>query len=152
MVDALMRGKRKAPEQIGGPLLSIIDRFDPQGHFDIVRLVKVWPQVAGEAIARRTEIASLKFHVAVIKISSPMWIQELSLMKPQILERLRAALGNDSVRDIRFVKGALSRREPPRLRPVPRHVRRAVEVPELKDSELKRAFESLIEAWGRSPR
>lgn len=147
-----MAGKRRAPEQIGGALLSIIDRLDPEGHFDIVRLVKLWPQVAGEAIARRTEVAALKFHVAVIRVSGAMWIQELSLMKPQILERLRAALANDSVRDIRFVKGALSRRELPRLRSVPRHTRRAVEVPELKDPELKRAFESLIEAWGRAPR
>ena len=148
-----MPGKfRKSPERIGGALLSIIDKLDPEGHFDILKLVKLWPEVVGEAIARRTEVVGLKFHVAVIKVSSPMWIQELSLMKPQILDRLSAAMHNDSVRDIRFVKGALSRRERTRLRPVPRHTRHAIQVPELKDPELKRAFESLIEAWGRAPR
>jgi predicted nucleic acid-binding Zn ribbon protein len=144
--------RRKSPEQIGGTLLSIVDRLDAEGRFDLFRLVKAWPQVAGDAIARRTEVADLKFHVAVIKVSSPMWIQELSLMKLQILERLRAALGNDSVRDLRFVKGALSRRQRPRLRPVPRHTRHAIQLPEIKDPELKRAFESLVEAWGRAPR
>lgn len=143
---------QKLPERIGGPLLSLIDKLDPRGHFDIVRLAKVWPEVVGEAIARRTAIAGLKFHVAVIKVSNAMWIQELGLMKPEILTRLRAALRNDSVRDIRFVRGALGRRQKPRLRSVPRHTRRAIELPELKDPELKRAFESLIEAWGRAPR
>jgi hypothetical protein len=35
---------------------------------------------------------------------------------------------------------------------VPRGTRQATALPKLKDPELKRAFESLIEAWGRSPR
>jgi hypothetical protein len=73
-------------------------------------------------------------------------------MKPQILSRLNDALGNDTVRDIRFVQGRLSRRERPRLRTVPRPTRHAIELPELKDPELRRAFESLIEAWGRASR
>jgi len=144
--------QRRTPERIRGTLLSILDKLDAEGHFDILRLVKTWPEVAGEAIARRTEVAGLKFHVAVIKVSSAMWIQELSLMKLQILDRLKAALGDDSVRDLRFVKGSLSRRERPRLRSVPRATRRAIQLPEIKDPELKRAFQSLIEAWGRSPR
>jgi hypothetical protein len=81
-----------------------------------------------------------------------MWIQELNLMKPQILGRLRTAMGNDAVRDLRFVSGRLNRRERPKLRSVPRATRRSIELPELKDPELRRAFESLIEAWGRAAR
>ena len=130
----------------------IIDRLNREGHFGIVRLIKVWPEIVGETIARRTEVVSLKFHTAVVKVSGPMWIQELSLMSTQILERLRERLGDDIVRDLRFVKGTLGRRERSRLRPVPRAPRHAIELPELKDPGLRRAFESLIEAWGRSNR
>jgi predicted nucleic acid-binding Zn ribbon protein len=147
-----MAARLKYPQQIGGAIQELLGRLDSDGHFEIVRLVRVWPEVAGKTIARRTEVASLKFHTAVIKVSGAMWIQELSLMKPQILERLRCALGNDSVRDLRFVAGRLSRRERPRLRSVPRGARYALELPELKDPELRRAFASLIEAWGRAPR
>ncbi|MFZ0890652.1 MAG: DUF721 domain-containing protein [Candidatus Binataceae bacterium] len=146
-----MRRKR-APEPIAATLHSILGKLDSEGHFDLIRLVKAWPEVVGEAVARRTEVTGLKFHVALIKVSGAMWIQELTLMKRQMLARLEAALGHDTIRDIRFVKGALSRRQRPRLRSVPRHTRRAIELPELKDPELKRAFESLIEAWGRAPR
>jgi hypothetical protein len=70
----------------------------------------------------------------------------------QILGRLRDVLNDDTVRDLRFVKGTLSRRERPRLRAVPRATRHFVELPELKDPELRRAFEDLIEAWGRASR
>jgi hypothetical protein len=145
--------RRKAPEPIASTLGAIIDRLDSEGHFAIVRLISAWPEVVGETIARRTEVVGLKFHSAVVKVSGAMWIQELNLLKPQILERLRTRIGDDAVRDLRFVQGRLSRRPPrPRLRPVARAPRHAIELPELKDPELRRAFESLIEAWGRASR
>jgi hypothetical protein len=102
--------RRKSPVQIGGPIQNLLARFNGEGHFDIVRLVRVWP------------------------------------------EAVRDGMGNDTVRDLRFVQGRLSRRERPRLRAVPRGVRHAIELPVLKDPELKEAFERLIEAWGRASR
>src|SRR6185437_8459697 len=127
MVTPIMaRGRRKYPQQIGGALQEILSRIDQEGHFEIVRLVRMWPEVVGEMIARRTEITGLKFHTAVVKVSGAMWIQELNMMKPQILGRLREALGNDAVRDLRFVSGRLSRRERPKLRSVPRETRRSI--------------------------
>ncbi len=45
-----------------------------------------------------------------------------------------------------------SRRERPKLRTVPRATRKSIELPELKDPELRKAFERLIEAWGRASR
>lgn len=133
-------------------LSPILERMDTEGHFGIVRLIRVWPEVAGETIARRTEVKSLKFHVAEIKVSGAMWLQELNLMRPQILSGLRDAMGDDAVREVRFVKGTLARRGKPRLRAVPRAARRSIELPPLKDPELRRAFEDLIEAWGRARR
>jgi predicted nucleic acid-binding Zn ribbon protein len=144
--------RRKSPEPIAVALQPIIERLDAEGHFGLVRLAQVWPEMVGEAIARRTEVGGLKFHTATIKVSTAMWIQELNLLKSEILARLQAHLGADVVRDLRFVKGHLSRRERPRLRPVARTPRRAIELPELKDPELRRAFASLIEAWGRYDR
>ena len=118
-----------------------------------MRLVQAWPEIVGETIARRTEVVELKFHTAVVRVSGAMWIQELNLLKPEILARLAPRVGDDAVRDLRFVQGRLSRRPArPRLRTVARAPRHAVELPELKDPELRRAFESLIEAWGRAPR
>ncbi len=116
-------GRYRPPERIANALQPILDRLDGEGHFGIVRLIRTWPEVVGETIARRTEVQSLKFHTAVVKVSGAMWIQELNLMKLQILSRLRDALHDDSVRDIRFVKGTLSRRERPKLRAVPRATR-----------------------------
>ena len=148
-----MATKRKnQPQRIGVALTSVLDELDREGHFALFRLVRIWPEVVGEDIARHTEISGLKFHTLVVKVSNAMWIQELSMMSRQILRELTARLGDDSVRNLRFVKGALSRRRAPNRNAPHRLVRRSVALPELKDPQLRAAFDSLIEAWGRSPR
>jgi predicted nucleic acid-binding Zn ribbon protein len=144
--------RRKFFQQIGGTIQDLLANLDTGNHFELVRLMRVWPEVVGETIARRTEISSLKFHTAVVKVSTAMWIQELNLMRLQILSRVNAAMRNDAVREIRFVQGRLSRRERKRLRGVERAARHPMELPELQDPELRHAFESLIEAWGRASR
>jgi predicted nucleic acid-binding Zn ribbon protein len=143
---------RKQPELLGKTLTGVLDALDTQGQFALFRLVRIWPQVVGETIARHTEVSSLKFHTVVVKVSTAMWIQELNLMRRQILRQLLEQLGDDSVRDLRFVKGTLSRPNRPRPAAARRQVRRSIELPELKDPELRQAFEDLIEAWGRAPR
>jgi predicted nucleic acid-binding Zn ribbon protein len=144
--------RHKAPQQIGAAMQPLLDRLDREGHFAIVRLAKAWPEIVGEDIARRTEISSLKFHTAVVKVSNAMWIQELNFLQPQILARVTERLGDDVVRELRFVRGTISRRERTKLRTVPRAARKSIELPELKDPELRAAFERLIEAWGRAAR
>jgi len=144
--------RHNPPLQLGGAIQELLARLDADGRFDIVRLIRVWPDVVGNPIARRTEVSGLRFHTAVIKVSGAMWIQELTLLKLQILDRLRTALGDDAVRDLRFIQGRLSRRERPRLKRVTRNPRVAIELPALDDPKLRSAFAGLIEAWGRSPR
>ena len=144
--------KRSGKQLVGNAGFRRFLATPREGHFAIVRLVKAWPEIVGEAIARRTEIVSLKFHTALVKVSGAMWIQELNLMKSQILARVTERIGDDAVRDLRFVQGRMSRRERPKLRTVPRATRKSIELPELKDPELRKAFERLIEAWGRSER
>jgi predicted nucleic acid-binding Zn ribbon protein len=148
----MARKVKKQPELLGKTLAGVLDALDTRGQFALFRLVRIWPQVVGDTIARHTEVSSLKFHTAVIKVSTAMWIQELNLMSRQILARLIEAMGDDSVRDLRFVKGTLSRQSRPRGVPSKRSVRHAIALPELKDPLLRQAFEDLIEAWGRAPR
>jgi predicted nucleic acid-binding Zn ribbon protein len=144
--------RQKFFQQIGGTIQDLLSNLDTGANFELVRLIRLWPDVVGETIARRTEVSSLKFHTAVIRVSTAMWIQELNLMRPQILSRVRTAMRSDAVRDIRFVQGRMSRRERKHLRSVGRGARTPVQLPQLQDPELRRALESLIEAWGRSPR
>jgi len=75
-------------ERIASALQPILDRLDSEGHFGIVRLIQDVARVVGETIARRTEVAIAQVpHRGGEGLGGAMWIQELNLMKMQILSR-----------------------------------------------------------------
>jgi len=140
------------PERISESLEALLRRLDPGGTWILFRLVKAWPEIVGEAIARRTEVVALKGQTAVIKVSSALWIQELGALKGSILQKLKEKLPDVAVSDLHFVYGRL-KRKPSRLqRMPPRELRVAITGIELKDPQLQQAFDRLIERWGRAPR
>ena len=65
--------RRKFFQQIGGTIQEMLANLDTGGHFELVRLIRIWPEVVGETIMRRTEVNSLKFHTAVVRVSTAMW-------------------------------------------------------------------------------
>lgn len=78
---------------------------------------RVWNSVVGTRIARRARIAYVQGSLVTVRVASPIWAQELSLMKQEILEKLNKALPGACFEDIRFVVGArIDRQEKDRRR------------------------------------
>jgi hypothetical protein len=71
-------------------------------------LLEAWPETVGADVARNAWPARLArdgtVHVAT---SSSTWAFELSQLAPDILERLRARLGESAPRALRFAPGQL---------------------------------------------
>ena len=65
-------------------------------------LVRAWPVVVGEAIARRCHPRYIRRGLLVVEVATPAWSHELTLMKPDLL----AAIARDhailKVQDMRF--------------------------------------------------
>ena len=51
-----------------------------------------WPRVAGDAVAAEAEPVSERDGVVTVACRSATWAQELDLLQPQLLERLRGGL------------------------------------------------------------
>jgi len=64
----------------------------------------LWEEVVGEAIAAHTSVVGIRGGVLVVRVGSPSWRNELFFMKPKILEKLNSTIGEDVVKDIRFVR------------------------------------------------
>ncbi len=99
------------PERIGDEVQRELGRFGPaEGMTEIVR---VWPAVMGEQIARNAWPARIsrdgKLHVAT---SSSAWAFELAQLEPKLLERLREALGDVAPLGLRFAPGKLPEPSP----------------------------------------
>lgn len=72
---------------------------------DEERLRAVWSQVAGEMVARHTSPDSLKRGCLTLKVLQPAMRFQLEQMKGRLLQNLRAELGEDVVKSIRFSLG-----------------------------------------------
>ena len=94
------------PEPIGEGVRRELKRFGPTGA--MAEIVRAWPGVVGEAIARNAWPARVSrdgtLHVAT---SSSAWAFELGLLEPDMRARLSTALGPDAPTGLRFAPGRL---------------------------------------------
>jgi hypothetical protein len=94
------------PERIGNDVTRELARFGPVA--GMTEIVRAWPTVVGEQIARNAWPARLardgKLHVAT---SSSAWAFELAQLEPKLLERLAEQLGDVTPAGLRFAPGQL---------------------------------------------
>lgn len=67
-----------------------------------VRLRASWRAIVGPLLAAKTAPARLKNGVLTVLVLNHAWAQELQLRKPVLIEQANAALGKDSVKEIRL--------------------------------------------------
>jgi predicted nucleic acid-binding Zn ribbon protein len=67
------------------------------------RAMEDWPAIVGPDVARRTRAVALRDQVLLVEVSSSVWMNQLTFLKPEILIRLREAAGPGVVADIQFV-------------------------------------------------
>jgi hypothetical protein len=128
------------PERIGGDVQRELSRFGPaEGMTEIVR---AWPAVMGEQIARNAWPARLtrdgKLHVAT---ASSAWAFELAQLEPKLLERLSETLGDATPTGLRFAPGKL----PELSAGDDAHAAKATREPTAEEHELAAALASGIE-------
>ncbi len=64
--------------------------------------LKHWAVAVGPAVARVSRAVEVQGDALVVEVATSEWANELSMMKPAILERLNGRLEAAPVRDIRF--------------------------------------------------
>jgi len=114
----------------------------------------VWNDVVGEPIARNAQPEKIRNGTLFIKVSSPVWMQQLQYMKEMIAETINQRLKADIVKNIFFVVGrvdsGISEAQVP-----PQPV--SATEPELdeqflesvEDLEIRQAFKKLLRSYAR---
>jgi predicted nucleic acid-binding Zn ribbon protein len=95
---------RRAPRPVALALAPLRDALAPATL--LAEVQRVWPEVAGAAVAREATPVAVRGEVLTIACSASVWAQELDLMAPLLLERLDAALGGEGPRRLRCVTGS----------------------------------------------
>ncbi|HKL25663.1 MAG TPA: DUF721 domain-containing protein [Desulfuromonadales bacterium] len=79
------------------------------------RAMVIWDEVVGTQIASQARPVRIRGAVLEVCVEQAAWMQQLQLMKPQILKKLNAELGEGQIEEIFLKKGKI----PPRAQPAP---------------------------------
>ena len=91
--------RRTQPRPLSHAIAALADRIAPQTA--LAEVQRVWPQAVGDVIAAQAEPTGERAGVLTVTCFSAVWAQELDLMGPELVGRINAALGADTVRALR---------------------------------------------------
>ncbi len=108
------RGRRRAddadPSVRPVPLGEVLAaRLDQLAGSDVVRACRAWNDVVGEAVRAAASPTGLSHGTMTIACISSVWAQELTLMAPEILDRMRELDPTVSVDRLRFITASAGR-------------------------------------------
>lgn len=74
------------------------------GIFEMYRLMKLyhdWESVVGPMVSSQAKLVQIKPPIIVVEIGHTVWMQEMTMRKPQLLEALREYYGESIITDIK---------------------------------------------------
>lgn len=72
------------------------------------RAMTIWNEVVGPQIAARSKPERIREGVLEVCVDQPTWMQQLQLLKPQILAKLNARLGEGTLQEIYLKRGKVT--------------------------------------------
>jgi hypothetical protein len=99
-----MRRAAKAGDLLG----SLLAGWGLDERLHQYRALVIWDEVVGPQIAARTRPEKIRDGVLEVCVDQPTWMQQLQLLKPQILAKLNARLDEAPLREIFLKRGKVS--------------------------------------------
>jgi len=90
----------KYAEQVGSLLKELLKQPGLGEQITRHQAWLVWDKLVGEQIAARARPLRLRKGVLEVQVDHPVWMQQLQLMKPQILEKISTKIPNAGITDI----------------------------------------------------
>ena len=149
--------KKSLPiETLGSVLEQSLKRLDLAARLDEYSVWPIWNDVVGAVIARNAQPEKIRNGTLFVKVSSPVWMQQLQFMKDMIAGKLNHRLKSEVVKNIFFMVGRIDGAvESPELAEQPE----ATAVAEVQlndgflesiaDPEIRAAFKRLLRSHSR---
>ena len=87
---------------ISNILKKIIRDFGLEEKFREIQIINTWEYIAGETILNHTFAYNYQNKILFIKVDSSVWIQQLIMLKKELIQKINQKLGKNLVKDIRF--------------------------------------------------
>ncbi len=142
----------KRPDKISHTLERMLKARGLESRLSEYRILGLWERTVGDAIARHARPLSLRGKKLTLSVDSPAWMQQLSLLKPELIEKINTNMGRPAVSDITLRLGEVARtdrrpEEKPAAIPLDQEDREKIEryVVNISDLETRDAVKRVIE-------
>ncbi len=95
----------KKPEAVGDILSRVLKSLEIDQKMDEARALAAWPEAAGPKIAANTRAVSVIRGRLLVEAKSPSWVQECTLLRVRLREKINELTGSRAVKDITFKAG-----------------------------------------------
>jgi predicted nucleic acid-binding Zn ribbon protein len=85
---------------VGSVLTGLARRYGLAPRLLEYKLRHRWEDIAGEAIAAHTWPDAIRFKRLYLLVRDSVWLQQLTFLKPELIERINAAAGQTLITDI----------------------------------------------------
>lgn len=106
-----MAKKNQQIESLGAVLEQSLKRFELAQRLEEYSVWPVWNEVVGSPIARNAQPEKIRNGTLFVKVTSPVWMQQLQFMKEMIADKLNQRLGDEIVKNIFFMVGRIDTAE-----------------------------------------
>ncbi len=103
-----MAAPRSKPVAIGEALKEYLARSGMGGLQYASKLASGWTKLVGSGIAAHSRPREIKGGRLTVIVDSSVWMNQLHLLSPDIIEKLNRGLGAETVRELRFRIGKIS--------------------------------------------
>ena len=147
-------------ERLGQVLHKSLKRLELSTRLDEYGVWPIWNDVVGSTIARNAQPEKIRNGTLFIKVTSPVWMQQLQYMKEMIAVKLNQRLKTNIVKNIFFVVGQVNvetvedQPEPTAQSSTAIHDIRVDEdfLESVRDPEIRQAFKRLLRGYSRRQR
>jgi hypothetical protein len=151
--------KKSLPiETLGSVLEQSLKRLDLVTRLDEYAVWPIWNDVVGQVIARNAQPEKIRNGTLFVKVSSPVWMQQLQFMKEMITGKLNQRLKGEIVKNIFFMVGHIDVAEENAAPASPNDNANTAEVNDdfletINDAEIRAAFKKLLKSYShRKPK
>jgi predicted nucleic acid-binding Zn ribbon protein len=104
----MMTAMARKIDKLAKTLDKILKARGMQARLHEYHIGNQWDRTVGPAIARHAQPQGLRAGKLSLVVDSPAWMQQLSLLKPELIEKLNRDLGRATVKDITLKLGEVA--------------------------------------------
>lgn len=146
-------------EKLSQTLQRLLTSRGLAGRLGIYRIIGHWNGVVGAAIARHAQPCFIRGKKLTVQVDSPVWMQQLSLLKSELIDKLNKGLGAEAVQEIKLTLGAIESRagraeKVPPLPPLSEEDREFIAryTDVIREPDIRESFRKLMETDLRNKR